>query len=244
MRRGFRTTAVAIGLAVVALSSGCAAMNDGSVAPELGADARISARQTMHRVVDWKGTAAVHRVDATWTDTCGHASNSGFFQPASGTTCRIDAGAVYTIDGADTPVDAVRIVGPALRAGGLTDEDLVAQAIQPDGSTPSLVDIGGRQSIALGSDLGQDRFAVVRVRGWDGSLGLWQSEGSSVVQSAPGLGVDRRDEAVRASGADYVLVVTHSAAYFTSYDNEPPEPSAPRPSVPPCFSGSNDCVGG
>ncbi|WP_263091690.1 hypothetical protein [Curtobacterium sp. RIT-PI-V] len=244
MRRWFRTTAVAIGLAAVALSSGCAAMNDGSVAPELGADARVGARQTMHRVVDWKGTAAVHRVDATWTDSCGNASNAGFFQPASGTTCRIDAGAVYTIDGATTPADAVRIVGPALRAGGLTDEDLVAQAIQPDGSTPSLVDIGGRQSIALGSDRGQDRFAVVRVRGWDGSFGLWQSEGSSVVQSAPGLGVDRRDDAVRASRADYVLVVTHSAAYFTSYDNEPPEPSAPRPSVPPCFSGSNDCVGG
>ncbi|WIE70040.1 hypothetical protein [Curtobacterium sp. MCLR17_054] len=244
MRRGLRTVTVGLCLAVLALTSGCSAMNDGSVAPELGADARVGARQTMHRVIDWDGGEAVHRVDATWTDSCGHASNSGFFQPAAGTTCRIDAGVVYTIDGATTPVDAVRIVGPALRAGGLTDEDLVAQAIRPDGSTPSLIDVGGRQSIALGSDVGQDRFAVVRVRGWDQSLGLWQPDGSSVVQSAPGLGVVRRDDAVRASGADYVLVVTHSADYFTSYDNEPPEPPAPRPSVPPCFSGSNDCVGG
>lgn len=244
MRRGLRTMTVGLCLGVLALTSGCSAMNDGSVAPELGADARVGARQTMHRVIDWDGGEAVHRVDATWTDSCGHASNSGFFQPAAGTTCRLDAGAVYTIDGATTPVDAVRIVGPALRAGGLTDEDLVAQAIRPDGSTPSLVDVGGRQSIALGSDVGQDRFAVVRVRGWDQSLGLWQPDGSSVVQSAPGLGVDRRDDAVRASGADYVLVVTHSGAYFTSYDNEPPDPPAPRSSVPPCFSGSNDCVGG
>lgn len=243
MRWGIGTTAAGLLLAVVALTSGCSALDDDRVEPRLGAEARVGARETMHRVIDWKGSEAVRPVDATWTDSCGHASNAGFFQPAEGTSCRLDAGAVYTIGGATTPADAVRVAGPALRAAGLTDEDLVARTIQPDGSMPYLVEIGGRQSVALGDDLGQDRFAVVRVVGWDASLGLWPAD-DTVVHSSPGLGEERRDEAVRASSATYVLVVTHSAGYFASPDNEPPAPPAPRSSVPPCFSGSNDCVGG
>jgi hypothetical protein len=243
MRWGIGTTAAGLLFAVVALTSGCSALNDDRVEPRLGAEARVGARQTMHRVIDWEGTDALRRVDATWTDSCGSATSAGFFQPAEGTSCRVDAGAVYTIDGATTPADAVRVAGPALRAAGLTDEDLVARTIQPDGSMPYLVDTGRRQSVALGNELGQDHFAVVRVAGWDASLGLWPAD-DTVVHSSPGLGEERRDEAVRASGATYVLVVTHSAGYFAARDNEPPAPPAPRSSVPPCFSGSNDCVGG
>lgn len=243
MRWGIGSTAAGLLLAVAVLTTGCSALDDDEVAPQLGAEARVEARQTMHRVIDWTGTDAVRRVDTTWTDSCGNTTGSGLFQPATGTSCGIDAGAVYTIEGVTTPADAVRVAGPALREAGLTDEDLVARTIQPDGSMPYLVEIGGQQSVALGDDLGQDRFAVVRVQGWDATLGL-SSPGDVVVHASPGLGAGRRDGAVRASGATYVLVVTHSAGYFRSYDNEPPAPPAPRPSVPPCFSGSNDCVGG
>lgn len=243
MRWGIGTTAVGLLLAVVAVTSGCSALDDDRVEPQLGAEARTAARQTMHRVVDWPGTGVVRRVDATWTDSCGNATAAGLFEPAAGTSCGLEAGAVYAIDGASAPADAVRAAGPALREAGLTEEDLAARTIEPDGSMPYLVEIGGKQSVTLGDGLGEDHFAVVRVRGWDADLGLWPVDGT-VVDSSPGLGEERRDEAVRASGATYVLVVTHRARYFTSYDNEPPAPPAPRPSVPPCYSGSNDCVGG
>jgi hypothetical protein len=249
MRRGTAAVVAGLGLAVLAMTTGCSALADDEVRPELGADARGGAREGLHRVIDWPGTDAVRRLDAAWSDSCGNATSPGFFQPADGTSCRVDGGALYAVDGADgvdgadAIADAVRIVGPALREGGLTDQDLAAQTIDPDGTVPKLVDDGGHRSVELGDGLGQDRFAVVEVAGWDGSLGLGVDAERSVVRSARGLGDSARVAAARATGAATVLVVTHSASYFTSYDNVPPT-EAPRSTVPPCYSGSNDCVGG
>ncbi len=233
-------------LVVLGMTTGCAVLNDDEVRPELGAGERAEAQQTSIREMRWPGTDAVHRIDGAWTDSCGNAAAAGFFQPASGTRCRIDAGAVYTIDGTGGSGrfdDAVRVAASALREGGRTDQDLAAQTIGPDGTVRALVDDGGHRSVELGDGLGQDRFAVVEVAGWDGSLGTEVDPERTVVASSAGRGVAGRIAAVRASGATAVLVVTDSADYFTSWDNVPP-PVRTRPAVPPCYSGSNDCVGG
>ena len=242
MNRGKQFGVAAAALALMLTMAGCTSQEN-QVRPDLGAAQRAEARVTLKRSLPEDFGDGVARIDVAWTDRCAPATNSGFFQPASGTSCAINGVAVYVIGSADSPAEAVRTAATALRTAGATSDDVAAGRIAADGTVAGFDDHGAG-TVGIGDTTQDTTFAIASADHQTVLTEPLEDSEVDVVASERGLGSAGRQQALHKSNAKYVLIVTHRDGYFRSLDNAEPAEPAPRPSVPPCYSGSNDCVGG
>lgn len=242
MGRGTQFGIACAALLLLVSTAGCSSPED-EVRADLGRAQRADAHASLARSSPRELGDGTDRIDVAWTDRCTHATNSGLFRPATGTSCTVNGVAVYTLDSATTPADAVRAASTALNVSGVTTDDVAAGRIAPDGAVAGF-DGRGAGTIGLGDSTQDDTFAVASTDDPSALTQPLEDTDADVIAERRGLGVVGRERALRSTDAAYVLVITYRNEYFRSLDNAEPSEPAPRPSVPPCFSGSNDCVGG